>query len=120
MTDAQQIERVRLFEENLAKFHQETWQLCDVVTGDQSWFYHKEIGRNSSNAAGTPIGGTPPTVAQRSCFAPRTLFCVFFKTTDPVLIQHVDRGGTIDHRYYINNCLEPLIEEIRKQRPTSV
>ena len=120
LTDAQQIERVRLFEENLAKFHQGTWQLCDVVTGDQSWFYHKEIGRKSSNAAGTPIGGTPPTVAQRSRFAPRTLFCIFFKTTDPVLIQHVDRGDTIDHRYYINNCLEPLIEEIRKQRPTSV
>ena len=36
-----------------------------------------------------------------------------------MLIHHVDQGQTIDHRYYIDNCLEPLIEEIRKQRPTS-
>ena len=61
----------------------------------------------------------PPTVARRSRFATRTLFCIFFKTTGPVLIHHVDRGDTIDHRYYIDNCLEALIEEIRKQRPTS-
>ena len=67
----------------------------------------------------TPIRGTPPTVARRSCFSPRTLFCIFFKTTGPVLIHHVDRGDTIDHRYYIDNYLEPLIEEIHKQRPTS-
>ena len=50
----------------------------------------------------TPIGGTPSTVARRSRFALRTRFCIFFKTTGPVLIHHVDRGDTIDHRYYIN------------------
>ena len=58
LTDAQRIERVRLCQENLAKFHQGTWRLCDVVTGDESCFYHKQIGRKSSNAAWTPIGGT--------------------------------------------------------------
>ena len=36
LTDAQRIERVRLYEENLAKFRQGTWRLCDVVTGDES------------------------------------------------------------------------------------
>ena len=44
-TDAQRIERVRLCEENLAKFHQGTWRLCDVVTGDESCFYQKQIHR---------------------------------------------------------------------------
>ena len=63
-----------------------------------------------------PIGGSPPTVARRSHFAPRTRFCIFFKTTGPVFIHHVDRGDTS----IIDNCLEPLIEEVRKQRPTSV
>ena len=89
------------------------------MTGDESWFYHKQIGRKSSTAAWTPIGRTPPIVTRGSRFAPRTLFCIFFKTPDPVLIHHVDRGDTIDHRHYIDNYLEPLIEEICKQRPTS-
>ena len=93
LTDAQRIERVRLYEENLAKFCPETWRLRDVVTDDESWFYHKQIGRKSSNAAWAPIGGSPPTVARCSRFAPRTRFCIFFKTTGPVLIH---RGDTID------------------------
>ena len=62
------------------------------------------------------MGRIPPTVTRRSHFSPRTLFCIIFKTTGPVLIYHVDRGDTINHRYYIDNCLEPLIEEIRKHR----
>ena len=99
----------------MAKVHQETWQLCNVVTGDQSWFYHKQIGRKSSNTACTLTGGSPPTVARRIRFGPGSLFCIFFQMTGSVLIHHVDRGGNIDHRYSIGNCLEPLIEEIRKQ-----
>ena len=58
LTDAQRIERLRLCQENLAKFHEGTWRLCDVVTGDESCFYHKQIGRKSSNGAWTPIGET--------------------------------------------------------------
>jgi hypothetical protein len=51
LTDSQRAERVRIYEENLAKFESGAWRLCDVVTGDESWFYHKQIGRNLSNAA---------------------------------------------------------------------
>ncbi|CAF4770838.1 unnamed protein product [Rotaria socialis] len=100
-TDSQRAECVRICQENLAKFNQGTWRLCDVVTGDES------------------CGKTPPTVVRRSHFAPKTLYCIFFKTTGPVLIHHVERGQTIDHDYYINNCLQPRVNEIKKQRPLS-
>ena len=119
LTDAQRAERVRICQQNLTKFQQGTWRLCDVVTGDESWFYHKQLGRKSSNAAWTASGQSPPTVARGSYFAPKTLFCIFFKTTGPVLIHRVERGQSIDHHYYINNCLRPLVNEIKKQRPSS-
>ena len=32
------------------------------------------------------------------------------------MIHHVERGHTIDHEYYINNCLQSLVEEIKHQR----
>jgi len=51
LTDFQRAERVRICKENLAKFEPRTWRLCDVVTGNESWFYHKQIGRKASNAA---------------------------------------------------------------------
>ncbi len=95
LTDFQRAERVRICQENLAKFAQGTWRLCDVVTGDGSWFYHKQIGRKSSNAARVGSGDPPPTLVRRSRFAPRTLFCIFFKSTGPLLIHSVERGQTI-------------------------
>ncbi|CAF3200772.1 unnamed protein product [Rotaria sp. Silwood2] len=51
LTDFQRAERVRICQQNLAKFQEGTWRLCDVITGDESWFCHTQIGRKSSNAA---------------------------------------------------------------------
>ena len=42
---------------------------------------------------------------------------IFFKSTGPVFIHHVERRQTIDHRYYIHNCLEPFIDNIKRQCP---
>jgi hypothetical protein len=51
-------------------------------------------------------------------FSPRTLFNIFFKSTGLVLIRYVERGKTIDHQYCIDYCLKPLINNIKKQRPS--
>ncbi|CAF1468251.1 unnamed protein product [Rotaria sp. Silwood1] len=77
LTTSQWAERVRICKENLAKFEQGTWRLCDVVMGDESWFYHKQIGRKASNAAWVATGDRPPTIVRRSRFAPRTSLCIF-------------------------------------------
>ncbi len=63
-------------------------------------------------------GDPPLTVIRRSKFAPRTLFFILFKSNGPVLIHHMGRGQTIDHHYYINNCLRSLVDEIKGQRPS--
>jgi histone-lysine N-methyltransferase SETMAR len=118
LTDFQRAERVRICRENLAKFESGAWRLCDVVTGDESWFNHKRIGRKSSNSAWVARGDSPPTVVRHSRFSPKTLFSIFFKSTGPVLIHYVEQGETIDHQYYIDYCLEPLINNIKKQRPS--
>jgi histone-lysine N-methyltransferase SETMAR len=118
LTDLQQAERIRICKENLAKFHQGTWRLCDVITGDESWFRHKQIARKISNKAWVGTGDPPPTVVRGSRFAPRTLLSIFFKSTGPMLIHRVERGQTVDHHYYIDQCLRPLIDEIQRQRPS--
>ncbi|CAF4715888.1 unnamed protein product [Rotaria sp. Silwood2] len=118
LTDFQRAERVRICKENLEKFEKRIWRLCDVVTGDESWFYHKQIGRKSANAAWVTKGDPPPTVVRLSKFAPRTLFSIFFKSNGPVIIHRIERGQTVDHRYYIDNCLQPVVNEIKRQRPS--
>ena len=51
-------------------------------------------------------------------FSSKTLVCLFFKTTGVVLLSYLERGKTITHESYINDCLDPLIKEINKLRPT--
>ena len=90
-----------------------------VITGDESWFFHQQTGRKVSNTAWVAKDDPPPTIIRRNKFAPKALFCIFFKSTGPLLIHRVEREQTIDHYYYIENCLQPMIEEIKKQRPSS-
>ena len=89
-----------------------------MVTGDESWFFHKQIARKSSDAAWMARGDPPPTIIRCNRFAPRTLFSIFVKPMGPLLLHHVERGHTIDHEFYIDNCLQPLVEEIKHQRPS--
>ncbi|CAF5022274.1 unnamed protein product, partial [Rotaria sp. Silwood1] len=62
LNDFQRSERVRICKKNLAKFQKGTWRLYDVITGDESWFYHQQIGRKLSNAAWVARGDPPPIV----------------------------------------------------------
>ena len=112
LTDYQRSERVRLCKENLSRFTG-GWRLSDVITGDELWFFHQQIGRKVSNAAWVTKGDPPPTIVRRNKFAPKTLFWIFFNSTGPLLIHRFERGKTIDHQYYIENCLQPVIEETK-------
>jgi hypothetical protein len=79
----------------------------------KSWFYHKQIGRKQWNAAWVASRDPSPIIVRRNRYSPRTLICIFFKWTGPFLIHPVKRGQTIDDWYYINNCLQPVVDEIK-------
>ena len=36
-------QRVELCLENLAKFQNDSWRLCDIITGEEMWIYHGQI-----------------------------------------------------------------------------
>jgi hypothetical protein len=101
------------------KFRNDSWRLCDIITGYEAWIYHRQIGHKSSNASWVSEGESPTTIVRRSKFEPKNLFCIFFKSNGPVLLHAVDKGKTIDHNYYIENCLKPVVKEIWKQTETS-
>jgi len=103
----------------LTKFRDGSWRLCDIITGDETWIYHRQIGHTSTNASWVSEGESPTTIVRRSKFESKNLFCIFFKSNGPVLIHAVDEGETIDHNYYIENCLKPVVREIWKQRSSA-
>ncbi|CAF4824058.1 unnamed protein product, partial [Rotaria sp. Silwood2] len=62
---------------------------------------------------------SPTTIVCRGKFEPTNLFSIFFKSNGPALIHAVDEGKTIDHNYYNENCLKPVVKEIWKQRKSA-
>ena len=42
-------------------FEENKWRLYDVLTGDESWFYHRQIGLKQSNASWLAEGESPRT-----------------------------------------------------------
>ena len=99
-------DRVRMCKENLAKFKSGTWRLCDVLTGDESWFYWRQIGRKQANRSWVAEGQSPRTIARLGRFEPKTMVCIFFRTSGVELITHMKRHKTIDHQSYIDYCLD--------------
>ena len=43
LSDKNRQDRVRVCQENLAKFKDAEWRLCDIITGDESWFYWCQV-----------------------------------------------------------------------------
>lgn len=119
LTPEQKQTRLLMSQYNLAQFEEGKWRLCDVVTGDESWVYHRHIGTNSSTASWTAEGQLPPTQVKRHQFEPKSMICVFFKSTGPMHVDVLKKGKTIDNKYYIQNCLKPVVKEIMSQRPIS-
>ena len=112
LTKENKEKRVQICQENLAKFRDGRWRLCDVITGDESWFYHRQIGRKQTNYSWVKPGDHPKTVTRISQFEPKTMFTIFFKSNGPVHVSYLEKGQTIDHSKYIESCLKPLVNTI--------
>lgn len=119
LTPYQKQERVRICRENLTQFRNNSWRTCNIITGDETWVYCRQIGRKASNAHWIGEGQNPKTIVKRDRYEPKMLFSIFFKSNGWLWIHALDSKKTIDANYYINNCLAPTIEEVKKQRPIS-
>ncbi len=109
LNDLKKAKRVEFCKHNLSKFNGGKWRLCDVVRGDESWIYYRRIGHKQSNASWVAPGQPPRTIVRRNQFEPKSMITVFFRTTGPVLIDCMEKGQTINAKYYIKNCLKPAI-----------
>ena len=106
--------RVELCRENLAKFQNASWRLCDIITGDKRWIYHRPIHHKWRNLSCLGEGHSSTTVIRRSKEG-KNFFSIFFKWNNPVFLHCVDEGKTRDENYSIENCLKPVVKQIWKQ-----
>jgi histone-lysine N-methyltransferase SETMAR len=119
LTEQCKKERVEICRENLAKLESGQWRMCDIISGDETWIYHRSIGSKQSNMAWCTEDQAPATVVRRSQYDHKNMFVIFFRTTGPELIHMVEGGNSITGDYYKNNCLKYLFNNIKRKRPKS-
>ena len=80
--------------ENLDKFEDGTWRLYDIVTGDESWFYCRQVGMKQSNKSWAAEGEKARTVLKIGQFESKKMFTIFFRILGVVHISYLDKGKT--------------------------
>jgi histone-lysine N-methyltransferase SETMAR len=119
LTSHQKEERVRICRQNLAKLLNDSWRTCNIITGDETWIYCRQLGSKASNSYWAGEDQSPKTIVRRGQYEQKMMFSIFFKSNGWLWIHAVDSGQGIDGQYYIKNCLAPVINELKKQRPIS-
>ena len=74
------------------------------------------IGRfitSKTNGSCLGEGKSPTTVVRRSKLKSKNLFLL---NQMVLFLYSVDEGQTMNHNYYIENCLKPVVKEIWKQK----
>lgn len=71
--------RVALCNENLQKFNENKWRLCDIITGDESWFYLRNIKKKETNKSWVKKGEEARTVVRRGRFESKFMFTIFLE-----------------------------------------
>ena len=89
LTIDQKQQRVNICRENLKRFREGSARVSDIVTGDETWIYLRQISRKQANASWVREGESPRTVVRRDRYEPKVLFSLFFKSTGPLLIHAV-------------------------------
>jgi hypothetical protein len=79
----------------LAIYRDGPGRLCDILTGDETWFYLRQIKNKSLNRTWINELEEPKTVLRRGIYEPKFMFCLFFRTSGPVLVHMVKNRMTI-------------------------
>ncbi|CAF1395072.1 unnamed protein product [Adineta steineri] len=119
LTKEQRQLRIDICTENLKKLERGAWRLCDIVTGDETWIYHRKIIPKEQSKVWVAKGESPPTQVRRQHFERKTMFVIFFMTNGPLLIHVLPSGASVNAIYYRDECLKELIKNLYKKRPSS-
>ena len=119
LTEQGKKQRVDICRANLAKLKSGEWRLNDIVTGDETWIYHRDIGTKQSNMTWCGQGESPATVVRRNQSDRKNMFVIFFRTSGTDLIHMTELGDSVTGAYYKDECLRPLFDGIRRRRPKS-
>lgn len=115
LSDAQQLERVRICRQLLHAYRCDEHFLDRIVTGDESWFHYSEPESKRQSSVWKARDEPTPVKAMTAPSAGKQMATVFWDKEGILLIEWLPRGTTINSEYYIK-VLQKLREAIKTER----
>lgn len=119
LSDKNKKKRLDFAIQMLNQFDTGKWRLDEILTGDECFIYHRKMDKKQDSATWKRRGEPADPKVKRDRFEAKTMVSVFFRSTGYVLVHAIDKATTIDHNYYIENCLSPAFNVICNQRKRS-
>lgn len=120
LTDAQKRARVEFCRFFINRYENASKQrLAEVITGDETWLYHFDVETKRSSSEWVPEGGQRPLKARRSRSRGKRMFAIFFDSSGVVAMVKVEGQATVTARWYTEECLPKVIEEVQSRAAMS-
>ena len=110
---------MEICQENCDKLESDQWRLCDIITGGETWVYHRALDLKQSNMIWCAKDASPTTVIRRGQHDCKNIFVISFRTTGSEFIHVIESDDSTTNDYNKNNCLKPLFNSIRRKRPNA-
>ena len=119
LTDAQKERRLQVCKENLERISDGQLRLGNIIAGDETWLYLRQIGRRQFHYTWIDKGQPPDTLVRRGKFEEKRLYYFFLRAIGWVAVRQLAKGEPLDHEYDIVNCLSLVVKAVSKDRPKS-
>ena len=118
LTDEQKQSRVRLASQVIEKYDKcDPRCLEEIVTGDETWFYHFQPDSEAKNKVWVSSEGDRPVIVRHCKTSNRMLYAIFFDSKGPVLQIPVPKGSSVTGKFYRESVLTQLVDFYQKRRP---
>ena len=92
--------------------------ISNLLTGDETWVHMFEPQRRADNKQWKRKDQKRPYIAKRTISSEKTLYTIFFYSSEPVIQVPRPSGHTVTGRFYKNSVLKKVKEFYNKKRPS--
>ncbi|CAF3177204.1 unnamed protein product [Rotaria sp. Silwood2] len=90
----------------------------DIITGDESWFYHYDPELKEQSKAWMSTTDPRPTKIHRTKSAGKRMVAIFFMKSGLIKSVPLETGATVNASWYVNTCLPQVFKAVSERRET--
>ncbi|CAF3902704.1 unnamed protein product, partial [Rotaria sp. Silwood2] len=76
----------------------------DIITGDESWFYHYDPELKEQSKVWMSTTDPRPTKIHRTKSAVKRMVAIFFMKSGLIKSVQLETGATVNASWYVNTC----------------